>query len=219
MACPEQHITRAQVLAGAAQRPALIWTSTGEEDLLSSGGVPIWYDIDGEVHTAAAHTWLPTAAGRRRGTAQPDRHIAYLPLDCASDHLPVIDVLRGGRHTGRHWAVIDIDPTGGHLIRPDAVRLADHRDEIAPPDATWQVATVKATAVTHAEYPALVADGYTVHGDDVDNVIARFGRATVERMVADLARVHADTNANRPDARRVRGAAPRRGGAGRVLAA
>ncbi len=117
MASPEQHITRAQVLAGAAQRPALIWTSTGEEDLVSSNGVPIWYDIDGGVHAAAAHTWRPTAAGPRGGTARPDRRSAYLPLEGARDRPPVIDALRDGWHTGRHWVVIDIDPTGGHLIR------------------------------------------------------------------------------------------------------
>ncbi len=69
------------------------------------------------------------------------------------------------------------------MIGPRAVRLVDHRDEIAPPEATWQPATVTAAAVAHGVYPALVADGYTVRGDDV---LARFDRATVEQMADDL---------------------------------
>ena len=37
------------------------------------------------------------------------------------------------------------------------------------------------------QYPALVADGYTVRGDDV---LARFDRRTVEEMATDLAVVN-----------------------------
>jgi len=130
--------------------------------------------------------------GRRGSAAHAGFDTAYLPLDTARSQLPVIDVLRDGRHTGRHWVVVDLDPTGGRLIGPDAVRLADHRDEIASPDAIWQPATVTATAVAGGVYPALVADGYTVRGDDV---LARFDRRTAaEEMVADLTAVHADTN-------------------------
>jgi hypothetical protein len=45
-------------------------------------------------------------------------------------------------------------------------------------------------AVAHSADPALVADGYTVRGDDV---LARFDRATVEQMAADLAVANADS--------------------------
>jgi hypothetical protein len=70
------------------------------------------------------------------------------------------------------------------------VRLVDHRGDIAPADARWTPAAVTAAAVAHGIYPALVADGYTVRGDDV---LARFDRATVEQMAADLAVANVDS--------------------------
>jgi hypothetical protein len=199
MACPSHRITTAQVLAGAPLQPALIWTATGSGtdnlDTLSSNGVPVWYDEDGQEHAAPTWTWQQrSAAGARGGSVQSGYGTAYLPLDSARNQLPIIDLLRDGRHTGRHWVAIDIDPTGRHVIRPDAVRLLDHRDEIAPPDATWRPATVTAAAVARGVYPALVATDYTVRGDNTGSVLARFDRHTVEQMVADLTAVHADTN-------------------------
>ena len=50
-------------------------------------------------------------------------------------------------------------------------------------------ATVTARAVAGGEYPALVADGYTVRGDDA---LARFDRPTVEQMITDLDTVRTD---------------------------
>jgi hypothetical protein len=66
--------------------------------------------------------------------------------------------------------------------------VVDHRADLLPADTAWTATTVTAAAVWHHRYPALVADGYTVRGDDV---IARFDRATVDQMAADLADVHA----------------------------
>jgi hypothetical protein len=43
--------------------------------------------------------------------------------------------------------------------------------------------------VAHGEYPALIAEGYSVEGDDV---LACFTRRTVEAMVADLAAANTD---------------------------
>ena len=186
IACPAHRITTAQVRAGFPLRPALIWTATTERVALSSNGVPAWYDEDGQDHDAPAWTWQHRPTGRH-GVAILGFDTAYLPLTSAGSRPPVIEALRDGQRAGGHWVVVDLDAAGGHVIGPRAVRLVDHRDEIAPPEATWQPATVTAAAVAHGvyplAYPALVADGYTVRGDDV---LARFDRATVEQMADDL---------------------------------
>jgi len=196
MACPSQRITTAQVRASFPQEPALIWTATADEDALSSNGVPAWYNDDGQHHAAPAWTWTHPASGRRGSPARPGFDTAYLPLNPPTNRargkLPVIEALRDGQRTGRHWVAINI-AADKPLIHPDRVRLVDHRDAIAPAQARWTPATVTAAAVARGVYPALVADGYTVRGDDV---LARFDRATVIQMVADLAAVHADTNPN-----------------------
>ncbi len=187
IACPSQRITAAQVRASARLRPALIWTTTDEADTLSSNGVPVWHDQDGHDHTAVAWTWQHPATGRRGTPNQPDAP-RFLPLTSRRDRrYPLIALLRRGAARGGHWFVLDTDPAS--LAR---FQVVDHRDEIAPPQANWLPATVTADAVGRGEYPALVADGYTVTGDG--DVLARFDRATVERMVADLDAIHADTN-------------------------
>ncbi|MCW6007695.1 hypothetical protein K1W54_24555 [Micromonospora sp. CPCC 205371] len=191
VACPQRRLTTAEVRAGAPQRPALVWQSTPAGDVLASNGAPAWYDQTGEEHTARAWTWQHTATGRRHSAAQPDYDTAYLPLDTDADRAPVIELLREARYTGRHWLALDLDPGQQHLITSDAVRLLDHRDQIAPPNARWVAATVSADAVGHGWYPALIADGYRIGPDDV---IARFNRASVEQMVLDLIERHADDN-------------------------
>ncbi len=110
MACPSHRITTAQVRAGAPLQPALIWTATGngtDLDTLSSNGIPVWYDEDGQEHAAPTWTWTWTwqqrsAAGARGGSVQSGYGTAYLPLDSDRNQLPIIDLLRDGRHTGRH---------------------------------------------------------------------------------------------------------------------
>jgi hypothetical protein len=187
MACPAHRITGAQTLAHAALRPALVWTGTPILDVLVSNGVPVWYGERSTNHTAEAYTWRHINSGRY-GTAQrPGYDTAYLPLDTAADQLPVIDVLRDARYTGRHWITIDIDSADGHLIRPDRVRVVEHRDELIPDGGEWVPATVTSTAVAGADYPALVADGYT---SDTGHELPRFDRSTVEQMVADLDAAH-----------------------------
>jgi hypothetical protein len=195
VASPHRRLTTAEVRAGAPRRPALVWQSTPTGDVLASDGAPAWYDEKGEEHTAWTWTWTwrHTATGRRHSAAQPGYDTAYLPLDIDpdADRLPVIELLREARYTGRHWLALDLDPGQQHLISPDAVRLLDHREQIAPPDAVWVPATVTADAVGHGRYPALIAAGFTVGPDDV---IARFDRASVEQMVLDLIERHADDN-------------------------
>jgi hypothetical protein len=193
MACPAHRITGAQALAGAALRPALVWTGTPVLDVLVSNGVPVWYGERSVTQAAEAHTWRHLTSGRY-GTAQrPGYDTAYLPLDTTTtDRPPVIDVLRGARHTGRHWVTVDIDPAGRHLIGPDRVRVVEHRDQLIPPGGEWVPATVTSTAVAGASYPALVADGYT---SDAGHELPRFDRATVEQMIADLDAVHANPDA------------------------
>src|SRR6266536_2154096 len=218
MACPSHRITTAQVRAGAPLQPALIWTATGsgtDLDTLSSNGVPVWYDEDGQEHAAPTWTWTwqqRSAAGARGGSVQSGYGTAYLPLDSARNQLPIIDLLRDGRHTGRHWVAIDIDPTGGHLIRPDAVRLLDHGDEIAPPDATWRPATVTAAAVARGVYPG--PGRHRLHGARRQRR-QRAGPLRPLHGRADGCRPHRGPRrhqpAHRPDARRVRRPALRRG--------
>jgi len=192
IACPSQRITTAQVRASFPLRPALIWTATADEDALSSNGVPAWYGDDGQHHAAPAWTWKHPTSGRRGSPARPGFDTAYLPLTQPTNQdrrrLPVIEALRRGRRTGAHWVAITI-AADKPLIHPDRVRLLDHRDTIAPTEARWISATVTAAAVGHGVYPALVADGYTVRGDDV---LARFDRPTVEQMAADLRTANPD---------------------------
>jgi len=162
-------------------------------DVLVPNGTFAWYGDSGADHTAAAHTW--------RHPATPLRHrlvdgydIAYLPLDDVATGEPtVIDVLREARHTDQRWITIDIDPADRHLIAPGRVAPTAHHDQHVPADATWVQATVTSTAVAGQEYRALVADGYTT---DAGYEVARFDRATAERMVADLTAVHANHDRN-----------------------
>ncbi len=200
VACPAHGLRRAQVLAGMPLGPALIWTATDRGDTLISNGVPAWYDQTGQEHAAAAWTWRHTGTGRCGSAAQPGYHTAYLPLDAEHGEASLIARLREARQAGRHWVAVAIDPAGEHLITADAVRLLDHREEVVPRDAAWSPAVVTAAAVGGGWYPALIADGYRVLGRDGDDdgdcgVIARFDRATVDELVADLIALHADTDA------------------------
>jgi hypothetical protein len=187
-ACPSQRITATQVRAGARLRPALIWTTTDNDDTLSSNGVPVWYDEHGHDHAAVAWTWRHPATGERGTLDQPEAP-RFLPLTShrSDHHDPLITMLRRGAARGGHWFVLDTDPAS-----PARFQILDHREEIAPAQASWVPATVTAPAVGRGVYPALVADGYTIAGDG--DVLARFDGPTVERMIADLDAIHADTN-------------------------
>jgi hypothetical protein len=217
MSCPSHGLTPEQVAAGARLRPALILTATADGIGLASNGVPAWYDEDGERHTAPAWTWRHPGSGRRgtdaaaiataiTGTAHTGKALTgaassgaptgaeaggqaarFLPLSRRhwDRRYPVIKVLRIGAQRGGHWFIVDTDPT--HPGGRDRFRVVDHRADLLPANAAWTATTVTAAAVWHHEYRALVADGYTVRGDDV---IARFDRATVEQMATDLAEVH-----------------------------
>lgn len=190
MACPDHRVTTPNLRDGLPLRPALIWTAGTDDVALSSNGVPHWYDEDGQHHTAAARTWKHQTTGTTPRATRAGGDTAYVPLDSASGRPPVIDLLREGRHTGAHWVAIDLDAITGYRIGPDAIQLLGHRDQIAPLAATWRPAVVTAAAVADIGYPALVADGYTVRGDDV---LTRFDRRTVEQMAADLAVVNLDS--------------------------
>lgn len=193
MACVAHRRTNAQFLSGARLVPALICHSdTGE---LRSNGVPDWYGDDARPHAAEAQTWQHHATGRTGLPAMADD--LYLPLAGRSraarwswlfgwGQPPLITVLRRGARRGKHWFALHIDAAGRHRHQ-----VLAHRDDIAEPHAQWTSASVTAEAVAHRRYPALVADGYTVWGDDV---LARFDAGTVRQMVADLHAVHADTD-------------------------
>jgi hypothetical protein len=189
MACRTHRITGAQARSLAPLRPALIWTGTPTLDVLVSNGIPAWYGERSTAHAAEAHTWRHINSGRYGTAWQHDYDSAYLPLDTSINQPSVIDVLRQARQTSRHWVTVDIDPADGHVIRPDRIRVVEHRDELTPDGAVWVPATVTSTAVAGAAYPALVADGYT---SDAGHELARFDRTTIERMIADLEAVHAN---------------------------
>lgn len=214
MACPTWRLTAAQVRAGALARPALIWDVHDDETVLYSNGEPGWFDDTGRPHTAPAWTWRHEPTGRRgtdgepalarflplthrpRGSRQrPTTQVRWWPRRLvpgrprAGTRYPLITVLRRAAATGRHWLVIDTDPIV--VVSGNVFRLFDHREEIVADDAAWVPATVTAHAVARYAYPALVADGYTIAGGDV---IARFDRPTVERMITVLEEMHANTD-------------------------
>jgi hypothetical protein len=184
LAAPERRLTRAQALAGSATHPALIWESEPDEDWLGSNGVPIWYDKDGIPRRVPARTGLHTPTGTRGTPGQPDGAAGFLRLDRRSRdrrRKPLIEVLRRGAKAGGHWFVLD--PTA--LRTGDGFQVVSHRDDIAPPDATWVPATITCREVVDLEVPALIADGYTVLG----GVLPTFDRATVEQIADALASV------------------------------
>ncbi|QGN49786.1 hypothetical protein GKC29_25140 [Micromonospora sp. WMMC415] len=189
MACPAHRITGAQARGLAPLAPGLIWTGTSRRDVLVSNGLPGWYSKSGDVHAAEAGTWRHITTDRHGVAGRPDYFQAFLPLRAGQALGPVISMLRGARHTGRHWVTVDIDPADGHLIGPDRVRVVQHRDQLIPPDGGWALAMVTSRAVAGRVYPALVADGYT---SDAGYQLPRFDRATVEQMIADLDAVHAN---------------------------
>jgi hypothetical protein len=136
----------------------------------------------GAALTGTAASSAPTAAAAAATAAR------FLPLSRRSRDRrdSLIRLLRTGARRGGHWLVIDTNPArhGSH----DRWQVVDHRADLLPADTAWTATTVTAATVWHHRYPALVADGYTVRGDDV---IARFDRDTVEQMATDLATVHA----------------------------
>ena len=75
MACPDHRPTTSQVRAGVPLRPALVWTSTAEEQTLSSNGIPAWFDEDGHEHPAAAWTWRHPATGRSGNQIPPGNRV------------------------------------------------------------------------------------------------------------------------------------------------
>ncbi|WP_327038071.1 hypothetical protein [Micromonospora maris] len=181
LAAREHRITGQQVLAKAATKAALIWDSEPDGDWIGSNGVPLWYDKDGSPRRVQAHTWLHTPTGTRGTPGQPDRAAGFLRLDRTyrdPKRQSLIKLLRRGAATGGHW--LALDPTALHTTA--GVEVLDHRDDIAPPDATWAPATVTADAVADLEYPALVAVDYTALG----GVLARFDYATVRQIADDL---------------------------------
>jgi hypothetical protein len=162
LAAPERRLTRAQALAGSATQPALIWESEPDNDWLGSSGVPIWYQQDGTPHRVHARTWQHDQTGTLGTPGQLDGATGFLRLNRRyrdRDRTPLIKLLRRGQQTGGHWFVLD--PSALHTS--DGLRGIDHRDDIAPADATWIPATVICREVMDIELPAPIADGYTVY--------------------------------------------------------
>ena len=193
MASFGHRITGIEARIDAPRGPALVWTGSPLMDLLVSNGVPTWHHDNGTLHTAEAYTWR-NASGAY-GTAQVDGYdTAYLPLTSSDGGTnPVMDVLRGSRFSGHSWVTVDIDPTDGHLIRPDRVTVRPSRHDLVPADATWTPAEVTCRDVADQPYPALIADGYT---SDTGHLLARFDKPTLTRMATDLDRVYTNPDRN-----------------------
>ena len=154
MAVPAHRLTGAQVCAGQATQPALVWTSDPTGDWLASNGVPGWYDPDGASHQAQAHTWRHPPSGANGSPGQPDPAAGFLPLthhDATSAwrHRPaLIDMPRRAARTGAHWFTLDTTTTGTGRFA-----VSDHRHDIAPPTATWVPAAVTSPSVEDQCYP------------------------------------------------------------------
>ncbi|GAA0902832.1 hypothetical protein [Virgisporangium aurantiacum] len=185
MACTSHRPTKAQDLAQAPLRPALIWNSNGSHDWIESNGIPGWYTKHGVLHTAVASTWQHTATGRRGTVDLPRYRTAYIPLGHTEDQPGLAVAIRIARDYQRHWMWIDIDPTDapGHV----RVGFTTHRISLVPAGTIWTFATVTCDAVAGASYPALIAAGYTT---DTGHLLARFDRATVENLIVDLDAIH-----------------------------
>lgn len=179
VAAPQHMLTRAQVTARAGSAPALIWTSTPGEDRLISNGVPAWHDQYGEAHRVVAETWQHATTGMRGAPRCRDDGDRYLPLlePPPAGGRELFGLLRHGVRAGCHWLLLDLDPAGERL------QVLDHRGDIAPADAGWVTAAVSSPSIGPGVYPAVIADGYT---DRRGGVLARFDRATVEQLSADL---------------------------------
>ncbi len=178
----EHRITGQQVLAKAATRPALIWDSEPSGDWVSSNGVPIWYDEDGRPRRVQARTWRHTPTGTIGTPGQPEGGIGFLRLNRRfrdPHRRSLINLLHHGAK--QHWFALD--PAA--LDTADGLQVLDHRDDIAPPEATWSPATVTADEVFELEYPAVVADDYTALG----GVLARFDYPTAREIAHDLDRI------------------------------
>jgi hypothetical protein len=184
VACLEHRITPVQVLSGAENGPALLWTGTASADLLTSNGVPTWHDQGGSIHAAAAFTWRDTA-GRRGGARLGAYTTAYLPL---TDN-PVADMLRSARITADHWVTVDIDQAGEHLIAAHQVHTVTCRHDLVPDGTRWIPAAVTCRDVDDQPYPALIAHSCVSAGGAL---LARFDRKTIQQMIDDLTVVHAN---------------------------
>jgi hypothetical protein len=185
MNSPAQARTSAQSAALAADGPALTWTSNGGMDLLTSNGIPGWHDPNGAPQHAEAYIWQHRTGGY--GTAwQPGYNTAHLPLTAGPDET-VIDTLRAAARTGRHWVSVDIDLSDGHLIAARRIAVHAARHEVVPDGANWHHDTVTCPVVGRAGYPAWVATDYLA---DAGGLLAHFDRATTDRMVGDLHRLH-----------------------------
>lgn len=192
MAAPGHHLTGAQVCAGAATQPALVWTRDAAGDWLSSNGTPIWYDAGGNHHQVTALTWGHPATGTLGSPGQPDPAAGFLPLthhdhtQARSHWPPLIEILRRGTRAGAHWFTLDTTAANA----ADWYRVSDHRHDLAPTTATWVPANVTSPAVEDRVYPAMIADGYTA----LDGVIPRFDLTTAREMAAHLRDRHHDTD-------------------------
>ncbi|MFJ6199152.1 hypothetical protein [Micromonospora sp. NPDC092111] len=179
LACPTHRLTRAQLMAGEHNTPALTLRHLGADGHLRSNGLPIWCSRDGDEHVAHGRSWRCVDA-----TAAPEMDL-YLPLRHAGpDGRRLIDVLRAARTVDRHWLAITTDIWPGCTIDTSHIEVSDHRAEIAPPDTRWRPGMVTAPRLGGRYYPALVADGHAI-GED-GQLICRLHPRTMRQLAADL---------------------------------
>ncbi|WP_019901941.1 hypothetical protein [Salinispora arenicola] len=66
LACPTHRLTRAQLMAGEHNTPALALRRRGGEGELRSNGVPVWYTPHGAEQIAHGGSWRRVGAARNR---------------------------------------------------------------------------------------------------------------------------------------------------------
>lgn len=185
-----EHLPVRDIPGAGPAGPALVWTSSGSLDLLTSTGLPAWYAGNGTPHAAVAYSWRD-AAGRYDTAGRDGYTTAYLPLTSASGSPnATMHLLKTFRTGGQGWVAIDIDPAHQHQIGPYQVHVVSHRDDLVPADASWNLAQVTCPQVADRAYWALVADGYTSNSGAL---IPRFAADTTHRIADDLDTLHTRT--------------------------
>jgi hypothetical protein len=161
--------------------PALVWTSDPNGNWLSSNGIPAWYAADGTGHRVRAETWSHPATGTTGNPAQTDPTDGFLPL--LAEHLDgrrtLLALLEFASRHRVHWFGLHPDPVA--TATTTRYRIAEHRGDLVPPDATWVPAMVTSAAVDGRAYPALIADGYTA----LDGVLARFPPDSLQTLIEE----------------------------------
>ncbi|MDG4803655.1 hypothetical protein [Micromonospora sp. WMMD980] len=179
LACTTHHLTRAQLMAGEHNTPALTLRRVGADGHLRSNGVPTWHTDDGDEHAAHGR------AVRHVDEAPDPAEDLYLPLrHPGCDGRRPIDVLRAAAALDHHWLAIDTDTWPGAVLDTSHIEAYDHHADTLGPHARWRPAMVTAARLNARCYPALIARDHVLGEDGL--LICRLHPRTVRHLTADL---------------------------------